>query len=71
MLLILLRLIDVWYCACIQFLLLCSDDMSRCAYVLVCEVEENYMQAEAILVAIANLVAEHITSQEQENAEVR
>lgn len=29
------------------------------------------MQAEAILVAISNMVAEQVTSQEQENAEVR
>lgn len=37
---------------------------------LVCELDENYMQAEAILTAITKLVVEHITSHEQKNAEV-
>lgn len=44
---------------------------SRCAYALVCELDENCMQAEAILTAIAMLIAEHITSHEQKNAEVQ
>ena len=41
----------------------------RCAYVLVCEPDENYMQAESVLTTISKLVEEQVTSQEQENAE--
>lgn len=37
---------------------------------LICELDENYMQAEAILSAITKLVVEHVTSHEQRNAEV-
>lgn len=42
----------------------------ECAYVLVCELDENYMQAEGILSIIAKLVVEHVTSHEQKNAEL-
>lgn len=37
---------------------------------LVCELDENYMQAEAILSLITKLVIEYVTSYEQKNAEV-
>ncbi len=44
--------------------------LCRCAYVLVCELDENSMQADSILTAIIKLVVEHVTSHEQRNAEV-
>lgn len=37
---------------------------------MICELDENCMQAEAILSAITRLVVEHVTSYEQRNAEV-
>lgn len=37
---------------------------------LLCELDENWMQAETILSIITKLVVEHITSHEQKNAEV-
>lgn len=42
----------------------------ECAYVLICELDENTMQAEAVLSAITKLVVENITSHEQKNAEL-
>ena len=42
-----------------------------CAYVLVCERDENRIQAESILLALVKLIQEHVTSQEQKNAEVK
>lgn len=50
---------------------MCDVFWCRCAYVLVCEVDENCMQAEAVLVVISRMVTDHVTSHEQENAEVR
>lgn len=42
----------------------------ECAYVLLCELDENWIQAETILSIITKLVIEHITSHEQKNAEL-
>ena len=44
--------------------------MFRCAYVLICELDENSLQAEAVLPVITRLIVEHVTSHEQKNAEV-
>ncbi len=37
---------------------------------LICEMDENCMQAESLLAVIADMIENHVTSQEQENAEV-
>ena len=41
-----------------------------CAYVLVCELDENRLQAEYVLSQIIRVVQESVTSHEQKNAEV-
>ena len=42
----------------------------RCAYVLVCELDENRLLAETVLALLTRLIREHVTSLEQKNAEV-
>ena len=41
----------------------------RCAYVMVCELDENRLLAEMVLTNITRLIREHVTSHEQKNAE--
>lgn len=43
---------------------------SRCAYVMVCELDENRILAEFMLGMIMKFMQEHVTSHEQGNAEV-
>ena len=43
----------------------------RCAYVMVCELDENRLLAEYVLSLITRLIREHVTLLEQKNAEVR
>jgi len=53
----------------------CSDHYHgitaiRCAYVLICEADENRLLAENMLHTITRLMTEYVTSFEQKNAEV-
>ena len=41
----------------------------RCAYVMVCELDENRLLAGMVLTNITRLIREHVTSHEQKNAE--
>ena len=41
----------------------------RCAYVMVCELDENRLLAEMVLNIITRLIREYVTSLEQKNAE--
>ena len=41
-----------------------------CAYVLVCELDENRLLAESTLALLVRLVLDHVTSHEQKTAEV-
>ena len=42
----------------------------RCAYVMVCELDENRLLAEVVLSLLVRLIREHVTSLEQKNAEI-
>lgn len=44
--------------------------LHSCAYVLICESDENRLLAESILNTITRLMSDHVTSLEQKNAEV-
>ena len=44
--------------------------LSRCAYVMLCESDENRILAEFVLNTIMKFFLEHVTSHEQGNAEV-
>ena len=41
-----------------------------CAYVLICESDENRLLAESMLNTITRLMSDHVTALEQKNAEV-
>ena len=44
--------------------------LCRCAYVLVCELDENRLLAETVLALLTRLIRDHVTCLEQKNAEV-
>jgi AP-5 complex subunit sigma-1 len=44
--------------------------VEECAYVLVCELDENRLLAETVLALLTRLIREHVTSLEQKNAEI-
>lgn len=46
------------------------DSLSRCAYVMLCESDENRILAEFMLSTIMRFFLEYVTSHEQGNAEV-
>jgi len=43
---------------------------NSCAFVFVCELDENRLLAESTLSTLIKLIQEHVTSHEQKNAEV-
>ena len=47
-----------------------SPHPPSCAYVLVCELDENRLLAESVLSLLARLIHDHVTTMEQKNAEV-
>lgn len=42
-----------------------------CAYVMICELDENRLQAESILAVLVRLIQVHVVAGEQRTAEVR
>ena len=49
---------------------MCALCVCRCAYVLVCELDENRLLAEMVLATLVRLIQEHVTAMEQKNAEI-
>ncbi|CAI7993822.1 AP-5 complex subunit sigma-1 [Geodia barretti] len=44
--------------------------IEECAYVMICELDENRLLAEIVLAVITRLIRDHVTSLEQKNAEI-